>query len=498
MLSFEKSQPGRHALSQHIEIEEGKGDLDPSLLRKSPALLPELSELEVLRHYTGLSRLNFSIDTQFYPLGSCTMKYNPRAAHALASLPGYLNAHPLADPSDLQGYLACLHDLQEMLLVVTGMSAISLAPMAGAQGELAGVAMIRAYHESRGEVARCEILVPDAAHGTNPASAAMCGYKVVEVPTLNNGDIDLTALQQKVGLQTAGIMLTNPSTLGVFERQILEVARIVHAAGGLLYYDGANLNAILGHICPGDMGFDVMHLNLHKTFATPHGGGGPGAGPVACNDKLKDFLPIPIVAKKEGIYTWQERDERPLSIGRLSAFHGNTGVLLRAFIYARMLGQAGMPRVGTFASLNANYLMKRLMTAGFTLAFPNRRASHEFIITLKPLTKATGITALDFVKRLLDYQIHAPTIYFPLLVPECLLIEPTETESKQMLDHFVDVMIRVLKECQEHAEYVKAAPHTLPVGRLDEVKAARDLDVAWQKTTPKNAVEKPSPSSSAV
>lgn len=480
MLSFEKSQKGRHAKSQQLSLDMTQLALADENLRQSVPCMPELSELEVVRHYTGLSQQNFSIDTNFYPLGSCTMKYNPRAAHSLASLPGYLHAHPLADESQWQGYLACLYDLQEMLKTATGMTAISLAPMAGAQGEFAGVAMIRAYHEDRGDHARTEIIVPDAAHGTNPASAVMCGYKVVELPTHANGDIDLPALKAKVGPQTAGIMLTNPSTLGVFERQIMEVAAIVHEAGGLLYYDGANLNAILGHVAPGDMGFDVMHLNLHKTFATPHGGGGPGAGPVACNDKLKAYLPVPVVGQDERGYYWQGAKERPDTIGRLSAFHGNAGVLLRAFIYARMLGRDGMQRVGEFASLNANYLMKRLQDAGFTLAFPERRASHEFIITLKPVTKETGITALDFVKRLLDYDIHAPTIYFPLLVPECLLIEPTETESLQMLDHFVEVMTKVLAECYSDTEKVKAAPHHSSIGRLDEVKAARSLDVVWR------------------
>ncbi len=491
MLSFEKSQSGRHAKSQQLNINVDDLDIPADQLRDTPAVMPELSELEVVRHFTGLSQQNFSIDTQFYPLGSCTMKYNPRAAHSLASLPGYLNIHPLTDPENCQGFLACMFDLQDMLIHATGMTAISLAPMAGAQGELAGVAMIKAYHEKNNDDARCEMIVPDAAHGTNPASAVMCGYKVRELPTASNGDIDLDALKSMVGPQTAGIMLTNPSTLGVFERNIVDVAKIIHDAGGLLYYDGANLNAILGHVRPGDMGFDVMHLNLHKTFATPHGGGGPGAGPVACNDRLKEFLPIPLVEKSNEKYHWANEAERPRSIGRLSAFNGNTGVLMRAFIYARMLGRDGMKRVGTFATLNANYIMKRLSDAGFDIAPEGRRASHEFIVTLKALTKSTGITALDFVKRLLDYNIHAPTVYFPLLIPECLLIEPTETESKQMLDHFIDVMTKVLEECHNNAELVKTAPHTQPVHRLDEVKAARELDVVWHANTGNTAEKKP-------
>ena len=492
MLSFEKSQQGRHARSQQLSDAQAPTTIPSDLLRQDRAIMPELSELEVVRHFTGLSQQNFSIDTQFYPLGSCTMKYNPRAAHALASLPGFLNTHPLTSSVNCQGFLHCLHNLQDMLIHATGMTAISLAPMAGAQGEFAGVAMIKAYHQRNNDDARCEMIVPDAAHGTNPASAVMCGYKVRELPTASNGDIDLDALKSMVGPQTAGIMLTNPSTLGVFERHIVDVAKIIHDAGGLLYYDGANLNAILGHVRPGDMGFDVMHLNLHKTFATPHGGGGPGAGPVACNDRLKAFLPLPIVGEENNQYRWLNESDRPESIGRLSAFNGNTGVLIRAYIYARMLGRNGMPRVGEFATLNANYVMKKLQLAGFDIAPANRRASHEFVITLKTLTKATGITALDFVKRLLDYNIHAPTVYFPLLIPECLLIEPTETESKQMLDHFIEVMIKVLAECHNDPELVKSAPHTRPIRRLNEVKAARELDVVWHTNSPEeNLVKKP-------
>lgn len=482
MLSFEKSQHGRHAGSQDFAVDINANHIPENMLRQQPAVMPELSEMETVRHFTGLSQQNFAIDTHFYPLGSCTMKYNPRAAHANAMRDGYVNLHPYTDDELCQGHLANLYDLQTMLCEATGMTAISLAPMAGAQGEFAGVAMIKAYHDKNNDHARCEIIVPDAAHGTNPASAVMCGYKVRELPTRDNGDIDIEALDDMLGPQTAGIMLTNPSTLGVFERNIKIVAEKVHAAGGLLYYDGANLNAILGHVRPGDMGFDVMHLNLHKTFATPHGGGGPGAGPVAANDTLKEFLPIPIVDYDGSEYFWLEQEDRPNSIGRLSTFMGNTGVLTRAFIYARMLGRQGMKRVGELASLNANYLMKRLADKGFTLAYPERRASHEFIITLKDVKKETGLTALDFVKRLLDYGIHAPTIYFPLLVPECLLIEPTETESPQMLDHFVDVMATILHEAKTEPELLQQAPQSLPVKRLDEVKAAKAMDVVWWPT----------------
>lgn len=455
-------------------------DLPTQFLREQPAPLPEVSELDVVRHYTRLSQRNFSIDTHFYPLGSCTMKYNPRACNALAMLPQFLARHPLADAQTGQGFLACLHELQEMLKAVTGMAAVSLAPMAGAQGEFAGVAMIRAYHESRGDTGRNEIIVPDAAHGTNPATAMMCGYAVREIPTDRQGNVDLDALRQAVGPQTAGLMLTNPSTLGVFEQRIMDIQRIVHEAGGLTYYDGANLNAILGRVRPGDMGFDVIHVNLHKTFSTPHGGGGPGAGPVGVSARLEPFLPIPLVVEERGFYRWAEEAERPHTIGRLSAFGGNMGVLLRAWVYARMLGRTGMQRIADYAALNANYLAAELKRAGFELAFPARRASHEFIITLKRLKEATGVTAMDFAKRLLDYGFHAPTTYFPQLVPECLLIEPTETESKATLDAFVAAMVKVKEEAETDPELVKTAPHSMPVRRLDDVRAARELDLVWK------------------
>ncbi|PHQ80825.1 MAG: glycine dehydrogenase (aminomethyl-transferring) [Coxiella sp. (in: Bacteria)] len=482
MLSFEKSQPGRIAGSQVSHERHDASDIPAEFLRDNLPRLPELSELQVVRHFTSLSRKNFSIDTNFYPLGSCTMKYNPRAAHKLASLQGFLQRHPYSDLRSSQGYLRCIHELQEMLVEATGMEAISLAPMAGAQGEFAGVKMIRAYHHARGDDQRNEMLVPDAAHGTNPASAIMCGYQVKEIPTTKDGDVDIDALKTMVGPHTAGIMLTNPSTFGVFERQIQAIADLIHEAGGLLYYDGANMNAILGQFRPGDMGFDVLHLNLHKTFATPHGGGGPGAGPVAANERLKAFLPIPIVGHDDGQYRWLEEKDCPQSIGRLSGFMGNAGVLLRAYIYARMLGQQGMKRVGEYATLNANYLMKRLSDIGYTLAFPERRATHEFIITLKPITKKYGVTALDFAKRLLDYGFHAPTIYFPLQIPECLLIEPTETECKEELDLFVDAMQKILEEAKTNPDILKQAPHTMPVKRLDEVKAAKELDLVWDFT----------------
>jgi len=489
MLIFEHSHPGRRNPAQ-APVSALTTGLPASFLRTDRPLLPEASEMDVVRHYTRLSQKNFSIDTNFYPLGSCTMKYNPRACNSLAMLPNFLSRHPLAPESTGQGFLACLYDLQEILKDVTGMAGVSLTPMAGAQGEFAGIAMIRAYHVSRGDTARTEIIVPDAAHGTNPATAVMCGYTVKEIPTDRNGDVDLNALRAAAGPQTAGLMLTNPSTLGVFEQQIQSIQKIVHDAGGLLYYDGANLNAILGKVKPGDMGFDVIHMNLHKTFSTPHGGGGPGAGAVGVAPRLLPFLPIPVVGMEPSpasgggsSYRWLAEKDLPHSIGRLSAWMGNAGVLLRAYVYARMLGAEGMHRVADFATLNANYLMAELQKVGYSVAFPQRRASHEFIVSAKELKDATGISAMDIAKRLLDKGFHSPTTYFPMLVPECLLIEPTETESKEVLDSFVRAMKEIRDEAHNDAALVKGAPYTRPVRRLDDVKAARELDLTWKCNT---------------
>ncbi|MBL1293709.1 MAG: aminomethyl-transferring glycine dehydrogenase subunit GcvPB [Thiotrichales bacterium] len=485
MLIFQHSVDQRRNPSQSPSESTGEiadiSDLPQSCLRDAPPKLPAVSEMQTVRHYTQLSQKNFSIDTQFYPLGSCTMKYNPRACNKYAMLPGLLRKHPLTPAEHNQGTLTCFYELQEMLKDVTGMKEVSLSPMAGAQGEFAGVAMIRAYHDARNDGIRSEILVPDAAHGTNPATAVMCGYKAREIPTDKNGDVDLDALRAAVGPQTAGIMLTNPSTLGVFERKIAEIAQIIHEAGGLLYYDGANLNAILGKVRPGDMGFDVIHMNLHKTFSTPHGGGGPGAGPVGVSERLVPYLPVPFVAYDGKSYNVVTEQERPDTIGRLSAHMGNTGVLLRAYIYARLLGADGMIRVADYATLNANYMMTRLKEKGFDMAYPDRRATHEFILTLKKQAKELGVTAMDIAKRLLDYGFHAPTTYFPLLVPECFLIEPTETESQYELDAFIEAMAEILQECHRDAEMVKASPHTLPVRRLDDVRAARQLDLVWKQ-----------------
>jgi glycine dehydrogenase subunit 2 len=476
-LIFKHSRSGRSAAGQYPQA--ATANVPDKFRRRKPAALPEVSELQAVRHFTRLSQLNFSIDTHFYPLGSCTMKYNPRACNQFAMLPELLGRHPLAPASVSQGFLACLYELQEMLKDVTGMKGVSLTPMAGAQGEFAGLAMIRAYHRARGDLQRTEVIVPDAAHGTNPATATMCGFSVVEIQSLPNGDIDIEALKGAIGPKTAGIMLTNPSTLGVFERRIHEVAKLVHEAGGLLYYDGANLNAILGKVRPGDMGFDVIHMNLHKTFSTPHGGGGPGSGAVGVNQRLLPFMPIPVVGKDGDSYRFLDEKDLPQTIGRLSAFAGNAGVLLRAYVYMRMLGREGMHRVAEFAALNANYLLARLKQAGFDAAYPERRASHEFIITMKRQAKDLGVTAMDFAKRLLDYGFHAPTTYFPLLVPECLLIEPTETEAKEELDGFVAAMVAILAEAEQDAAKLKGAPYTLPVRRLDDVRAAKQLDLTY-------------------
>ncbi len=477
MLIFEKSIEERQASAQIPDAENFESALPEDCLRVKPPKLPQCSELQVVRHYTQLSTKNFAIDKNFYPLGSCTMKYNPRGVHKAASIAPFSSQHPLSQAENCQGSLEILYKLQTYLMEITGMAGVSLTPMAGSQGEFAGVAMIKAYHHARGESHRNEILIPDAAHGTNPASAVICGYKVVEIATAADGDMDLAVLKKMLGPNTAGIMLTNPSTLGLFMRQITEISAMVHEAGGLLYYDGANLNAILGKVRPGDMGFDVMHLNLHKTFATPHGGGGPGSGPVAVAKRLLPYLPLPIVVQNDKGYHWASKVDLPQSIGRLSCFMGNMGILLRAYFYIRVLGKEGLPKVAEMATLNANYLLKQLCQVGYTAAYPGRRASHEFTLTLSPEKKQFAITAMDLAKRLLDYGFHAPTTYFPLLVSECLLIEPTETECKQELDGFIAAMKEIRADATTNPELLKKAPHTLPIHRLDDVRAARQLDV---------------------
>ena len=451
------------------------------LLRGEALGLPGLSEPEAVRHYVRLSQKNHAIDLALYPLGSCTMKHNPRLNEKMARLAGFSDIHPLQPQSTVQGALQLMDSLAHWLKTLTGMPAVALSPKAGAHGELCGLMAIRAAHEAKGEhEQRRKILVPTSAHGTNPATAAFVGYSVVEVAQTDDGRVDVADLASKLGPDVAAIMVTNPNTCGLFERDILEISRLTHEAGAYFYCDGANFNAIVGRVRPGDLGVDAMHINLHKTFSTPHGGGGPGAGVVAANARLEPHLPVPIVGLRDGRYAWLTRQERPASIGRLSAFMGNAGILLRAYVYMRMLGAEGMRRVSGHATLNANYLMVRLRGAGFDLAFPQRRASHEFIVTLKGIARETGVTAMDFAKALLDRGFHAPTTYFPLLVPECLLIEPTETESREELDRFIDALVDIRDLARRNAAEVKEAPRTMPVRRLDDVRAAREPDLTWQ------------------
>jgi glycine dehydrogenase subunit 2 len=448
--------------------------------RKGAVGLPGLSEPETIRHYVRLSRKNYAIDSGLYPLGSCTMKHNPRLNEKMARLPGFGDLHPLAPASATQGALAMISELMKWLTVLTGMPAVAMSPKAGAHGELCGLLAIRAALEARGEGHRKRILVPESAHGTNPATAAFAGFTVDEVPSKPDGHVDADALEAKLGPDVAAIMLTNPNTCGLFEPRVREMADAVHAAGGYFYCDGANFNAIAGKVRPGDLGIDAMHINLHKTFSTPHGGGGPGAGAVGVSARLEPFLPVPLVGSDEQGHRWLDETDRPQSIGRLSAFMGNAGVLLRAYIYMRMLGRDGMARVGEFATLNANYLQARLRDAGYELAYPTRRASHEFILTLRREAKEFDVTAMDIAKRLLDFGIHAPTTYFPMLVPECLLIEPTETESPETLDGFVEAMVAILADARSDPARLKAAPYTMPVRRLDDVRAAKQLDLTWK------------------
>ncbi|XEC95918.1 aminomethyl-transferring glycine dehydrogenase subunit GcvPB [Paenibacillus tarimensis] len=470
-LIFELSNPGRIAYSlPECDVPEAEPSalIPPHLLRGKPAELPEVYEVDVIRHYTELSRRNFGIDNGFYPLGSCTMKYNPKINEDVARFPGFAKIHPYQPEESIQGALELLYTLQNDLAALTGMDQVTLQPAAGAHGEWTGLMLIRAYHESRGE-SRSKVIVPDSSHGTNPASATVAGYETITIPSNERGMVDLDALRAAVGADTAALMLTNPSTLGLFEEQILEIAEIVHEAGGLLYYDGANSNAIMGIARPGDMGFDVVHLNLHKTMSTPHGGGGPGAGPVGVKSKLIPFLPKPVVGKRpDGTYHWDF--DRPLSIGRVKAFYGNFGILVRAYAYIRTYGPEGLRRVSECAVLNANYMMHRLAPY-FEVAYPGV-CKHEFVLTGRKL-KAFGVRTLDVAKRLLDFGYHPPTIYFPLNVEECIMIEPTETESKETLDAFIDAMIRIAKEAETDPELVRNAPHTTVVKRLDETTAAR-------------------------
>ena len=473
-LLCELSIPGRNGI-QFPQPDVPNYELPLKFLR-SELPLPELYEVDVVRHFTRLSQLNYSIDTGFYPLGSCTMKYNPKINEEVARIPGFTKIHPLQPVETIQGALLMMFELQEYLKEIGGFSGITLQPAAGAQGELTGILIIRAFFEDIGETNRTKILIPDTAHGTNPATSAMSGFNVKQIPSDNRGNVDLEKLRIEADETLAGIMLTNPNTLGLFDENILEVINIVHDAGGLVYGDGANMNALLGIVRPGDLGFDVMHYNLHKTFSTPHGGGGPGSGPVGVADFLVDYLPVPLVEVIEegdgelpplyGFVTPQK------TIGRVKAFHGQFGMMVRAYTYIRMHGTDGLRKVSEYAVLNANYLMSTLKNY-YQLPY-DRTCMHEFVLEGKWL-EAPDIHALDISKRLMDYQIHPPTNYFPLIVPEALMIEPTETESKQNLDHFIDVMINISEEAINSPEILKNAPVNTPFGRLDEVKAAKEL-----------------------
>lgn len=470
-LIFELSSPGRvaYSLPECDVPRQDPGALIPrEMLRAEAAALPEVFEVDVIRHYTALSRRNFGVDNGFYPLGSCTMKYNPKINEDVARYSGFAKIHPYQHESSIQGALELLYTLQNDLAGLTGMDAVTLQPAAGAHGEWTGLMMIRAYHENRGEV-RTKVIVPDSSHGTNPASATVAGFETVTIPSRADGLVDLDALRGAVGNDTAALMLTNPNTLGLFEKDIQEIASIVHEAGGLLYYDGANSNAIMGITRPGDMGFDVVHLNLHKTMSTPHGGGGPGAGPVGVKSRLVPYLPKPMVIKNDqGLYALDYEGDQ--SIGRVKAYYGNFGILVRAYAYMRTYGPEGLRRVSECAVLNANYMMARLAPY-YEIPYPGV-CKHEFVMSGRGL-KQYGVRTLDVAKRLLDFGYHPPTVYFPLNVEECIMIEPTETESKETLDGFIDTMIRIAKEAEETPELVLNAPYGTPVTRLDETTAAR-------------------------
>ncbi len=466
---FEKSQDDQHAYSLPASAPDFEAFHPPqNLMRRAPLPLPEISEIDITRHFCEMASRNMGIDTNFYPLGSCTMKLNPRVNELCAIMTGFTRVHPYAPDEAVQGNLQIISELTEILCTLCGMDAGSLLPNAGAQGEFTGIRMIAAYHEKRGDSQRKEVLVPDNAHGTNPATAAMAAFKTISIRTNAEGDLDLDHLRELVSDRTAALMLTNPNTLGLFSPVIQEITDIVHKKGGLLFYDGANLNAILNIARPGDMGFDVMHLNLHKTFSTPHGGGGPGSGPVLCKENLKEFLPLPRVEKVEKGFKRLWKDGN--SIGNISTFHGNFGIYLRAYLYAKLHGNYGLRRIGEQAVLNANYLKSQLKDY-FTIPYP-QPCMHEFVVQADNFLDQ-DVRALDIAKRLLDYGIHAPTVYFPLIIKECLLIEPTESESKATLDRFIQVMHQIVKEIETDPELVKTAPHTRPVSRLDEVLAAK-------------------------
>ncbi len=478
-LIFELSSPGREGVKPPA-LDVPESELPQSMLRDNLPL-PEVSEVDVVRHYLRLSQLNYGVDKGMYPLGSCTMKYNPKINEVVARIPGFTGLHPLQHEETVQGALYVMHQLQEYLKAIGGFAGVTLQPAAGAHGELTGVLIMRKYHEDRGDTKRDTILVPDSAHGTNPASTSMSGLRVVEIPSDERGNVDLNALRNALSDRVVGIMITNPNTLGLFEEQIVEVAELIHSCGGLVYGDGANMNALIGILRPGDVGIDVMHFNLHKTFSTPHGGGGPGSGPVGVAPHLVDYLPGPIVTMLES----KREDEPPLytltmppkSIGPVKSFWGHFGIMLRAYAYIRMLGEEGLRRAAEHAVLNANYLLSRIKD---TYPLPhNRICKHEFVVEGR-FKDAPDIIALDIAKRLIDYGVHPPTNYFPLIVPHALMIEPTETESKQSLDYYADVLIKIAEEARTEPEVLHEAPHNAPVRRLDEVRAARRPVLRYQ------------------
>jgi glycine dehydrogenase subunit 2 len=480
---FERSRPGRRAFSApvtdvpELPVEEL---LPADAIRERPAELPEISEPELVRHYTTLSSKNFHLDEGFYPLGSCTMKHNPKLHERVAALPGHARLHPLQDPEYAQGALELMWRLQGALGEIAGLPHVSLQPSAGSHGELAGLLLTRAYHEDRGEQ-RTKVLTPDTAHGTNPATVTMAGYEVVKVGTAADGGVDVDDLRERAGEDVACLMLTNPNTLGLFDRNIEEIAQIVHDAGATLYYDGANLNAVMGVTRPGDMGFDIVHFNLHKTFTQPHGGGGPGAGPIACSDRIEPFLPVPQIVRRGERFDLEH--ERPKSIGKLRGFQGNFGVFVRSYAYICSLGSDGLKEASEVAVLNANYLKALMGEPGIAEYLPiafDRTCMHEFVLSGQGAKDELGIRTLDIAKRMLDHNVHPPTVYFPLLVDEALMIEPTETETKERLDHFAEVVRAILEEAKQDPEVARTAPHTTPVRRLDEAGAAKRPVVRWR------------------
>lgn len=477
---FERSTEDRFAYSlPDLEVEKNELSdiIDKKFIRQTKAELPEISELDLMRHYTELSNKNHGVDSGFYPLGSCTMKYNPKINEKVARMPGFANSHPEQNDKAIQGSLEIAYDMQEHLKEITGMDEITLQPAAGAQGEWTALMMIKAFHEANGDHKRTKVIVPDSAHGTNPASAVVAGFEAVTVKSNEKGLVDIDHLKTLVGDDTAAIMLTNPNTLGLFEEDIIEIRDTVHDAGGKLYYDGANLNAIMAKVRPGDMGFDAVHLNLHKTFTGPHGGGGPGSGPIGVKSELAKFLPKPLIVKDDDD-TFRVEHNVPDSIGRVKPFYGNFGIFLRAYTYIRTMGPDGLKEVSENAVLNANYMMRRL-EGTFELPY-KQHCKHEFVIS-GSRQKKMGVRTLDMAKRLLDFGYHPPTIYFPLNVEECMMIEPTETESKETLDGFVDTLIHISKEAEENPDIVLEAPHTTIIGRLDETLAARKPVLKFQR-----------------